>query len=351
MVMNLYRALDRQRVQFDFLVFGDAIGAYEEEIKTLGGRIIRMPAPAQLGALRALRMMSALIRWEGPYAAVHSHINFASGLALSAARLAGVQRRVAHSHVAGGSLGVGHGSAYRTMGRTVIMLSATDIVACGDDAGAHLFGRRWEMRGQKVTNAIDVDQFLKADPAAGRQLLRDLGVSPNTRILGSVARLTYPKNHAFLLQLVVLLADATPPTVLVLAGDGELRGALELEARRLGIEDQVLFLGERRDIPRLLKAFDLLLLPSHYEGLPVVLVEAQAAGTRCLVSEAVTRETDLGLGLVEYIPLDTDRWASRIRTSSSGSLPTTEEIRNSFSQRGYAATDAAAQVLSIYGLR
>lgn len=350
MMMNLYRAVDRNRVQFDFLVFSETRGAYEAEVEELGGRIIRMPDPAQIGALRALRRMCVLMRSEGPFAAVHSHINYASGLSLCAAKMAGVQRRVAHAHNAGGTSRGSRRALYEYIARNAILRCSTEIAACGDDAGAYLFGPAWDDQGRTVHNAIDVARFSEADATHGRLSLSELGIAPDTYVLGCVARLTHQKNHAFVLRVIAALADAAPPVSLLLIGEGDLRSHLELEASRLGVLDRVLFLGARRDIPQLLKAVDLLVLPSHYEGLPVVLVEAQAAGLRCLVSDAVTREADLGLGLLEYLPLDVECWASRISTPSSGDTPTAPEIRGALARRGYSAPAAARELLSIYGL-
>ena len=350
MLMNLYRVLDRQRVQFDFLVFSETRGAYEAEVESLGGRILRMPAPAHLGPWVALRTMTSLIRSEGPFVAVHSHINFASALPLAAAKRAGVPRRVAHAHIAGSSQAGAARALYTRTARVVILSTSTDIVGCGDAAGAYLFGRGWRGRGQMLPNAIDVDRYSQADGEKGTQALRDSGVDAGTRVVGSVARLTHQKNHSFLLEVLGRLEGTQPPVVLVVIGEGELRADLEIEAHRLGVMDKVLFLGTRRDVPELLKSFDLLVLPSHYEGMPLVLVEAQAAGLPCLVADTVSREIDLGLGLLEYLPLDLDRWVSRIRQRDRVSLGV-DQVREALSREGYAAADSLARLLAVYGLQ
>lgn len=347
MIMNLYRTLDKDRVQFDFLVFGLGTEGFESEVKDLGGRVLRTAPPNRYNPVRFVRAVTTLIEQNGPYAAVHSHINFASAPVLIAAARAGVPRRIAHAHNAGDSLqGLGR-RAYTTASRAVLTHAATDLVGCGQLAGNYVFGPRWNTDGRVIPNAIDFDCFADALPLQG---LRDeLGVTNDAVLLGAIARLSHQKNHDFMLDLMVRLSEEGVPTDLVLVGQGELLADIERKIEVLGIGQHVHLLGTRRDIPRIMKTLDYMVLPSFHEGLPLVLVEAQAASLPSLVSAHVTSEIDLGLGLVEFLPLDLDAWVAQVRAPKP-SPPTRRDTEAALHFGGYMSESSAAKLLEIYSL-
>ena len=310
LLMNLFRGVDRSRVQFDFLVYGDEPGFYDQEIADLGGRVLRTRHSPQFGITAAVRAIRTMLRQEGPFLAVHAHILHASALAVRAAEAEGIPIRITHSHNTGDvSGGVGR-ALYRAWSRREIARKSTTLVACGHQAGSYLFGdREWTV----LPNRVSLAQF-RPFPCDQRMEWRDnLNIPPGVPLIGSVARFEEVKNHIFLLRVAAMLRDRGVAFKMAFAGDGSLRHTLEDRVRSEGLEHHVSFLGLRRDTARLMNAFDVLAMPSHYEGIPVVLMEAQACGLPCLVSDAVSEEVDYGLGLVRFLSIDSvDLWADAI---------------------------------------
>ncbi len=350
MLMNLYRTLDRTRLQFDFLVFTDSSGDYDDEIGELGGRVIRAPRPSESGYLRAVLEVEKRIRANGPFIAVHSHILHASAIPLAAARRAGVPVRVAHAHNTDDQTRTGvRKLVYSLTTRWLIDRAATDLVACGDQAGLYLFGRNWRKSGMVVRNSVDLDKFTPPTADVRAAARRRFGIAEGSLVLGCIARLEPVKNHDHVLDVVSTLAGERAVTLL-LAGEGSLRSQLERRARSLGIDHCVRFLGVLDDVPELLAAIDLLLLPSHHEGLPVVMIEAQAAGVPCLSSDTVTRESDLGLGLVMFLPTsDRSAWVEAVEHMSRRRVDA-NACRETLVHAGYDVKSAVNRIYSIYGL-
>lgn len=350
MLMAVYREIDRRVVQFDFLEFSDRESDYADEIRRLGGRVVRCEWSQRPDRLFAtIRDLTRVIRQTGPYMAVHSHLNFASAWVLMAAWIAGVPVRIAHGHIAASMQRGVVARCSRSVRRAMTRLCATRRVACTRAAGRFVFGgRRFDDGGVVIRNAVDISAFHPdlmlrsglnaAIPGSGSGAFRLL----------SAARMENQKNHEFLVNVAAALAARSIPFAMYFAGDGSLRGYLESAVRRRGLERDVHFLGVREDMPDLLSACDLLLMPSFYEGLPVILVEAQAAGIRCLVSEAVDPEADLGLGLLEFLPISSpEAWVEAI-TNASLVRPRAVEVRCALEERGYGITEAAASFLALY---
>jgi glycosyltransferase EpsF len=349
MLMNLYRALDRRRLQFDFLLFSEERGAYDDEIERLGGRLLRMPLPAHLGSRKSVLVMEQIIRDEGPFLAVHAHVLHASSLALIAASRARVGNRIAHSH---STSDVGNSvtrRVYYIAARMAIRRYATSFVACGREAGEYLFGRGFRAHGVVVRNGVDMGAIQGVPMIEGENVRRELSVTEDEILLGCVARMEQVKNHSFTIQVLRACRDRELPVRLALVGDGALRLEIEQQVERAGLTERVSFLGIRRDIPRLLRAFDALLLPSLYEGLPVTLVEAQAAGLPCLVSSHVSNEADLGAGLIERLSIQNPYlWADRVAKLTRArdrSAAMTVAARS-----GYDVHDCVDEIYNLYGL-
>lgn len=311
MLMDLYRAMDRQLVQFDFLVFDDKRGVFDDEIESLGGRILKVPPPRARGPWRAVEDIRAVLREHGPFRAVHAHVLHASALPMLAARRENVPVRVTHSHSTGDVERGLPRQIYTTWSRRVIRNHSTHLIACGREAGRYLFGTRgsWTL----LRNGVDLGRFSPPEPEARADSRIALGVNDRQLVLGSVARFEPVKNHDFVIAIAEQLRSAGVDFQILLVGDGSRRCELVDAVQRAGLDGEVRFLGLRRDIPAVLAALDGLLMPSLYEGIPVALVEAQATGLPCFASQAVSREVDLGVGLVDFLPLDDARqWVSPI---------------------------------------
>jgi glycosyltransferase involved in cell wall biosynthesis len=257
---------------------------------------------------------------------VHSHINENSSFVLRAAKRAGVPCRIAHSHLS--NLGIDMKLPFRIYARLSMKDNPNRYFACSKNAGQWLFGK--EISASKaltvLNNAVNVDNF-KYDNEIRNQI-RDELKAGNKLVLGHVGRFNKQKNHAFLIDVFKAVHDQCPESMLVLVGEGYLQQAIEKKVANLGLSSHVRFLGVRGDISNLMQGMDLFLFPSLFEGLPVVLVEAQAAGLKCVVSDAITKETDV-TGRLQFISLraSPDVWAGKIIASSYEHDDTSDLLR------------------------
>ena len=286
-VMNYYRAIDRTRVQFDFFVDETCSFPQRTEIESLGGRCYLVPSYAH--PLRYIRTLKRLFRENG-YPIVHAEINTMNVFPLLAARLARVPVRICHNHSTSHG-GEGAKSILKYLLRPFARVFATHCFACGDTAARWMYGDNRVSSGRVTVlpNAIDLARFSFSTESRA-SVRQEIGASESTLVVGHIGRFMYQKNHAFLLKIFQALLGLRPDAILILAGEGELLDETRALAKTLGIEQHVRFLGVRRDAERLYSAMDVFCLPSFYEGLPVVMVEAIANGLPCVVSDQVTRE-------------------------------------------------------------
>ncbi len=306
MLMNYYRHMDREKVQFDFLVHRQEPAAFDEEIESLGGKIYRLPRliPWSKSYRAAL---NRFFDEHTEYKIVHVHQDCLSSVILKTAQKHGVSVRIAHSHSANQDKNLKY--PIKLLYKRNISKYATTLFACGKDAGDWMFcGAPYQI----INNAIDTAAYIY-NPAKRIEKRQELGIATEL-VVGHVGRFNQPKNHPFLLSVFAALLKKEPHAVLLLAGGGEDMPRMQELARTLGISAQVRFLGVRSDIPDLMQAMDVFVFPSLYEGLPVAMVEAQAAGLPCLISDKVPPECILTKDLVEVVPLadGAEVWADKI---------------------------------------
>ncbi|HIR43262.1 MAG TPA: glycosyltransferase family 1 protein [Candidatus Aphodovivens avicola] len=282
-VMNYYRHIDRSRVQFDFLVDADSTLVPREEIKSLGGRVFEIPPYQHLFAYQ--RALISLFNEQG-WRIVHSHVNALSVFPLRAAKKAGVPVRIAHSHSTAGK-GEHTKNAIKGILRCFSNVYPTYRMACSNHAGRWLFGANTDF--EILHNAIDISSF-EFDPDTRRKLRKSLGIASDALVIGHIGRFVNQKNHAFLVDVLKAVTELKKDAVLVLVGDGPLVGEVKAKAKHLNLTDSVLFLGQREDASDLYQVFDVFCLPSYYEGLGMVAIEAQAAGLPTICSEFVPDE-------------------------------------------------------------
>lgn len=286
-IMNYYRHIDRSKVQFDFICDEDSTNIPYEEIEKLGGKVILCPPYQKLP--KYLKFLKQLFR-EKKYCIVHSNINTLSVFPLYAAKKAGVPVRIAHSHSTSNPREWKKNLMKNAL-RPFSKKYATDYIACSELAGRYLFGDKAFESGKVkiIRNAIDVEKF-KFDPEARKQLRKELGIKSDDFVIGHIGRFVEQKNHRFLIDVFAEVKKQKKNAKLVLAGQGPLREEIEQKVKDLGLEKDVFFLGQRNDTNKLYSVFDVFCLPSLYEGLPVVGVEAQANGVPCAFSNAITKE-------------------------------------------------------------
>ena len=276
--------------EVDYLLFGETVKGYDDELIDNGCRMIHIPAPSS-GYLRFYRKLIQLIR-ENHYDVVHAHTMFSCGWAMLAAKQCGVPVRVAHAHSALNDGRSVKKSVYEQLMRRLILRNATDLVACGDAAGIRLFGRTaYEKRGKKILNGIDVDQFSYSEEARNR--IREELQIRDAFVIGHVGHLAQVKNQAFLIRLMPQILQKKPNAVLLLLGEGEDRPKLEQMIQEAKLKDRVIMTGNVRNVSDYLSAMDVFAFPSIYEGMPLSIIEVQANGLPCVISTGVPRDVYL----------------------------------------------------------
>ncbi len=282
MLMNYYRQIDKNRVQFDFLVHRFYRADYDDEIEQLGGIIYRLPVLNPLDS-KYNHALSAFFDEHPEYQIIHVHQDCMSSVILKEAARHHVKVRIAHSHSK--SQDKNWKYPIKLHYKKLIPQYATDLFACNDEAG------KWMFNGADfriINNAVNAEKY-RFNPAVREGVRRELGIEENDLVIGHVGRIDEVKNHRFLLEVfkeVLKQRDAT----LLLVGRGDLTEEIKHSAESAGLKDCVIFTGLRNDVDKLLQAMDVFVFPSLYEGLPMSLVEAQAAGLPCVISDQVSPE-------------------------------------------------------------
>lgn len=310
-VMNYYRHIDHTKIQFDFICDDDSTNIPYDEIISLGGRVILVPPYQKV--IKYQKVLYEIFK-ENNYKIVHSHINTLSVFPLRVAQKLHVPIRIAHSHSTSNKK-EWKKNLLKNVLRPFSKVYATNYMCCSEFAGRWLFGNKSYDNGKVylVNNAIDLDKFIFNEEIRKRA---ELGIKDETLVIGHIGRFVPQKNHAFLIEIFYEIYKENNDSVLLLIGQGPLKEIIKEKVKLLGLEDSVRFLGQREDVNELYQAFDVFLLPSLYEGLPVVGVEAQTSGLLCILSNDMTKETKI-LDSTLFLSLEQqpEEWAKTILQS------------------------------------
>ena len=306
MLMNYYRNIDRTKIQFDFLTHRPERYDYDDEIESLGGKIYHAPRLFPQNYPAYFSYMKRFFQEHPEYKIVHSHIDAMSYLPLMAAKKAGVPVRIAHSHNTAIDFDFKYPLKWYFKNR--IASVATHRYACGEAAGRFLFE---EQSFKVIPNAIDAEQF-RFDPVIREKKRLELGLADKF-VVGHVGRFSRQKNHRFLMEIFCQIRKRKDNAILLLVGTGELLSQIKKQAETLGIENYVLFLGSRSDVHELYQAMDVFVMPSLFEGVPVVGIEAQFSGLPCVYSDKVPGEVIFtGNCCLEKLTASAVQWAERV---------------------------------------
>ena len=345
MLMNYYRHMDREKIQFDFLCNKQKRGAYEEEILSLGGRVYRTPGLNPIKYPQYLQYMKNLFRENPDCRIVEAHNGAFGAYALNAARHCGVPVRILHAH--GASIGKDWKLPLKLLCRALLPLSTTEHFTCGDAAAQCYFSAKTMGNADYILipNAIEIDRFAFDENV--RQKLRADNNLEGKHVIGHVGRFSHEKNHMFLLKSFACLLKQDPTACLVLIGDGENMEAVQAAAERLNISENVRFLGNIPNVHEWYQAFDVFVLPSVREGLPVVGVEAQAADLPCIFSATITREVHI-LDKTRFVDLKAgpQAWAEEIAQALCNTHR--ENVGKLIADRGYDISTEAAKLQERY---
>ena len=340
MMMNIYRNIDREKIQFDFVIDRPDETYFAGEIEALGGRVYTMSPFRGTNAGEVKRDWNNFFYTHPEYRILHSHVRSYASLYLPIAREHGV-KTIIHSHST--STGGGIKGAVKSVMQLPLRHQADVLMACSLDAGEWLFGKRACMSDRFVLlpNGIDIRRFAM-DPAVRRQYRHELGLD-GKYVIGNVGRFYEVKNHTFLLDVFQKVCEKDENAVLLLVGVGPLQQEMAQKAVKLGIAERVIMTGNRDDVPELLGAMDVFAFPSLWEGLGIAVVEAQAAGLPCVISDTITREVGLS-ELVRYLPLgDAEVWAEALLDRRAR-----QDVTEAIVKAGYDIRGTAQRLTGLY---
>ena len=308
--MNYYRNIDKDKIQFHFLCDEDSTNIPYEEIEKMGGRVIIIP-PYQ----RLFEYQKELYRIfkENKYKIVHSHISTLSVFPLRIAKKAGVPIRIAHSHSTSNKKEWKR-NLIKNILRPFSKLYANQFFACSELSGRWLFGEKAFKNGKIkiINNAIDLEKF-KFNKEKRNEIRKKLKIDENIILVGHIGRFVTQKNHEFLIDVFDEIHRRKQNSKLILIGQGNLKENIIEKIKYLGLQDYVIFTGQTTNVSDYYNAMDIFVLPSLYEGLPVVGIEAQANGLLCEFSTDMTKETKV-LNTTKFISLKetAKKWAKII---------------------------------------
>lgn len=344
-VMNYYRHIDKNEIQFDFFMDGYEKSPLDEEIQDLGGNIIKL-TPYEKSMVQNMHDCKVALK-KNNYKIVHSHLNTLSIFPLASAWQLGIPVRIAHNHSTSHK-GEFKRNLMKNALRPFSKLFATHYAACANYPAQWLFGKNTVNNNlvKIIPNAVDTKRFYP-NAVEREKIRKEFNIEKNF-IIGHVGRFVYPKNHEFIVRAFADVYKKDNTARLMLVGEGELLPTIKNLIQHLHIEQAVIFTGLRRDIPDILNAFDLFLLPSHYEGLPVVGVEAQSCGTPSLMSTNVP--TDVAITpLAHFFSLNNpiSEWTQKILSFKN--LPKTP-YPNEIQKAGFDIYTAAKNLEQWYKL-
>lgn len=345
-IMNYYRHIDRNKIQFDFICDSDSTDIPYEEIEKLGGRVILVPPYQKL--FKYIKELKRVFK-ENNYKIVHSNINALSVFPLYAAKKAGVPVRIAHSHSTSNKK-EWKKTLIKNILRPFSKKYANEYFACTEHAGRWLFGNKTFDNGKVtiINNAIDLEKF-KYNEKTRNDKRKELNIKKSTMVIGHIGRFVAQKNHTFLIDIFAEYHKQNNDSLLLLIGQGPLQDEIKKKVKDLNLDDSVQFLGQRKDVSELYQAMDIFMLPSLYEGLGMVLIEAQAAGLPCIASTEVPKIAKV-TDLVQFENLDDDKkeWIS-LFVSQKEKNDRNNKI-NQISNNGYDIKIESKKIEKVYSM-
>lgn len=344
MLMNYYRHIDRSKVQFDFLCNKTKPGAYDEEIKQLGGRIFHSPGLNPIKFFKYKKYMTELFKTNPDIKIMHSHNGELAYQSLYGAYKNNIGVRICHAHNT--QIEKNLKKPLKLLYKTQLKKVANNYWGCGTDAVRFYFGD--EIVKQKkyfiLHNAIDVDRFVYNEETR-KKIRKELSIE-NKFVIGNVGRFMEQKNHAFILKVFNEILKINKDAYLLLLGDGELLEEIRKKSEEMNISQNIKFLGNVSNTNEIYQAMDVFLLPSLFEGLPVVGIEAQAAGLMCFFSDVITDEVKI-TDSVKYLKLEDGekKWAEEILKHQTYNR---KNMREEVIRAGYSIHEEAAKLQQIY---
>lgn len=341
MVINLYKAIDRSKIQFDFIIDHSDATSLVPIVEEFGAKVYTMPTFKGTNIKEIKTAWTNFFLEHPEYKILHSHVRSYASIYIPIAKKYGL-KTIIHSHST--SNGKGIKAIMKCLLQYPLRWQADYLFACSDEAGKWLFGKNATRRKNYavIPNAIDTSRFQFNQEK--RKLIRKELQIDDKFVIGTVGRLTELKNHKFLIEVFFEIYKKNLKSVLLIIGDGNLRESLELQVKKLKLENVVIFVGSKNNTQDYYQAMDVFAFPSLWEGLGIVAIEAQCSGLPCIVSERIPKSIDMKIGLVETVSLeDRKAWTDKL-TQIKERHSQKEAVRRA----GYDITENAKEMQSFY---
>lgn len=344
MIMNIYRNIDRNRIQFDFLCMDDKVGEYDNQIKKMGGRIFTVSSPDN-GRVRNLRQIYRVLK-EEKIEIIHTHISFYSGLVLFVAYLSGVKKRICHSHTTNDVREINIiRRFYNMFSRSLIRIFANIKLSCGEKAGKYLYNNS---NYTIINNGIDLKQYTSISNKQVEDLKKELNISNDEFIIGHVGRFEKVKNQIYFIEFAKIMKKYIKDFKIILVGDGTQKQEVEKKVKKEKLEKYFVFTGVRDDINVCMKMFDIFVMPSLYEGFPLVVVEALAGENICYLSDSISKETDIIKDKIEYFNIFENKQKLVNLIINNKDKNNTINVIQELKDKGYSIKNTAEKISQIY---
>lgn len=305
-IMNLYRTIDRDSIRFDFVVHINEKCAFDDDIESLGGKIYHCPDYRIINHFDYSRWWNNFFKEHNEYKIIHSHLDSSANVHLRIAKRYGLTT-IAHSHSSSEGFGI------RAMVKAILKVNFNQCcdyrLACSQKSGKWLFGKK---EFEVINNGIESSKYIY-NIDVRNELMKEIGIPNNELVIGHVGRIDKNKNQSFVIDVIKELNNMNISTSFLSVGSGIGLESLKEKSKKLGLENKVMFLGLRNDVSKIVQCFSIFVMPSIYEGVPVSAIEAQASGLKCLMSDTISKETDV-TGNVEFMSLEKSpkEWAEKI---------------------------------------
>lgn len=346
MLVNLFKSFDKNKYEFVFIENTSEKCWYDDEILNNGGRIIKVQSFSFKRIRKYIKELITVFKKEN-FDVVHSHVYLHSGIIMYAAKKAGVKKRVSHSHSA---MRKCDNNIFKTkLLNYLIIKNSTDLVACSTEAGIGLFGKEFLEKGLVLPNPIQLEKMRTINSADVVKLKKKYKIDDDTLVIGHVGRLVAVKNHDFLIEIATIFKNKDISFKMFFLGDGPLMDDIKYKVAENDLSNNIIITGNVSNVYEYMKIFDILLLPSIYEGLPVTLIEAQASGIFSIVSNNVSKESDLGLKLIEFCDIkNSNLWFEQILKHKSYKKISQEKIYKAIVEKKYDATASREEYEKLY---
>ena len=346
MIMNLYRKIDRTKIQFDFVFFSDKKADYESEILKMGGKVYRILERNPIKRMFALRN---LLLMHSEYKVIHGHTLFSNAFHMLAGKFAKVPYRISHSHNTSAQYSNKFvAMVYHRFSRLLIAQYSTHFIGCGNEAAEFLFPNKDDVI--LLPNSINTEEFASIGEHNKEYINSLFNIDKSVLKIIQVGRIQEVKNHKFSLKIAKKLKEKNINFKMLFVGQGELSHEIGKQIKDSSLSNEVVLLGLRTDIPELMAGADVMLMPSLHEGFPVVLVESQAVGLPALISNTISSEVDLGLNLIKFEGLEEsiESWIDKLSKAKMQSILEQENRIMQLEEKGFDVKSNAKRLVALY---